>query len=88
MPDDFKFGIGERVVSVFPIEHGKRGTVTRQHGLDDKIILRETDTVLATTPWTELMYTVKWDRGGEGIVGESHLARLDEFNAARARMRK
>jgi hypothetical protein len=65
MPDDFSFAVGDRVVSVFPINSGKIGTVTGQ--------------------WTDLMYTVKWDRGGEDIVEEARLVSLDDFNATRAR---
>jgi hypothetical protein len=84
MPDDFSFAVGDRVANVFPINSGKIGTVTGQYGRYDNIP-RETDTVLATTPWTDLMYTVKWDRGGEDIVEESRLVSLDDFNASRAR---
>jgi hypothetical protein len=56
------------------------GTVTGQYGRYD-YIPRENGTVLATTPWTELMYTVKLDNGAEEIVEESRLHLLPDIPA-------
>ena len=66
MPDDFKFGIGDRVVSVFTIGFGDIGTIIRQHVRDDKIIPRETDCDdrpgsprLGPDPWTDWQIALK-----------------------------
>ena len=79
--DAFKFDKGDRVVSVEAITNNRYvGTVTGRYGRYD-YIRREDDTVLATTPWTELMDTVKLDNGTEEIVEESRLHLLADIPA-------
>jgi hypothetical protein len=74
--DAFKFDKGDRVVIFEPITNNQYvGTVTGRYGRYDHIP-RETDIVLATSPWTEPMYTVKMDDGTEQIVEESRLHRM------------
>lgn len=76
-----KFQIGDRVVVAgsggYPPFWAKRGgEVTGRYDLHDSIP-RKRDTVLATTPWPELMYTVQFDDQGDDedptIVNESWL---------------
>ncbi len=86
MPDNFKFAIGDRVAVVFQVfDNGRIGTITGYYGRHDNIP-RETDTVLATTPWPELMYTVRCDDGDplDMIREESSLMPLADFQAARS----
>jgi hypothetical protein len=71
--DTFKFDQGDRVVFVEVITNNRYvGAVTGRYGRYNHIP-REHDTVLATTPWPEPMYTVKLDDGTEEIVEESSL---------------
>ena len=88
MTNEFKFTIGDRVATVRQVfdENGRVGTVTgRYSGYDN--IEREHDTVLATSPWSELMYTVNFDDGDSKaqIHGESSLMLLADYEAALAR---
>ena len=81
----FKFEQGDRVV-IFDAtpNNGRVGTVTGQYGRYDNIP-REQDTVIATTPWLESMYTVRLDDGRkptELIQGESWLKLLRDIPAA------
>ena len=58
----FQFNIGDRVqfFTYDPMLNGKRGVIEGRYGRHDNIP-RKRDTVVATTPWTELMYTVYLD---------------------------
>jgi hypothetical protein len=71
--DTFKFDEEDRVVYVQPITNKLYvGTVSGRYGRYDSIAL-ETHTVLATTPWTEPMYTVELDAGTVEVAEESTL---------------
>lgn len=77
--DAFKFDKGDRVVFVQAITNNLYvGTVTGRYGRYDNIP-REHETVLATTPWSEAVYTVKLDYGTEEIAEESRLHLLADI---------
>ena len=82
--DAFKFDIGDRVVIFDATPHNRLvGTITGRYGRYDNIP-REHDTVVATTPWLELMYTVTLDDGKEAtelIQQESGLKLLADIAA-------
>jgi hypothetical protein len=80
----FKFDKGDRVVIFDATPDNRRaGAVTGRYGRFDDIP-RQHDTVLATSPWPELMYTIKLDDGKEPaelIQQESGLKLLADIPA-------
>lgn len=67
---NFQFNIGNRVqlFTPDPMRHGKQGIIVGRYGRNDNIP-RLRDTVLATTPWLELMYTVLLD--GQDLINDN-----------------
>ena len=81
--NESEFQTGDQVVVVFPpAAQGIRGIVAGQYGINEDID-RVTHTVLATTPWIQLMYTVKLEN-----IKELHLAGQSELCLQSKRLAK